>query len=157
MTIDGPRCVLNENDLINRIIKPKIREIQMGSPKLLSCDVYRAMEDNLPRLVFVHYKQANKLMKVLAKHHCPKMLNHKDVELNVGAENEIEAIVKLKGGEEIGLDEWLEAKRDLIEFTYELRESSKFAKTCQSKTRNMEDDLFGCDDEILEITRYTSF
>ena len=86
------------------------------------------------------------------------MLNHKDVKLNVGAENEIEAIVKLKGREEIGLGEWLEAKRGLIEFTYEVSESSsRFAMTCQSKTRNMENDLFGCDDEILEITRSASF
>ena len=47
-------------------------------------------------------------------------------------------------GKEIELDEWMEAKRDLLEFTFQLRsteDKGMTTMTCQGKTRNMEDDL----------------
>jgi hypothetical protein len=41
-------------------------------------------------MVFVHYKQANKLQKLLAKHHCPELLEEPPTEANVATENRME-------------------------------------------------------------------
>ena len=117
------------------------------------CDFYDAIETNFPQLIFVHYKQADRIQKVLAKYHCPDLLVN-PVHSNVGAEKEMEAFLKLdKTGEEMALDDWLEVNRDMLELTFQLDAT----QTCKAKTLSMQDDLFGCEDEMLQITRDTSF
>mmetsp|Transcript_15438 Transcript_15438/g.19587 ORF Transcript_15438/g.19587 Transcript_15438/m.19587 type:complete len:370 (-) Transcript_15438:50-1159(-) len=163
-TMDGTRCIINEDHVINNIIKPKIGEIGGGSDSTLHCGVYSAIEDNFPTMVFIHYKQAEKVQKVFAKYHCPDLLNTPFRD-NIGGQHEgepeIEAFLRVKkkegGTELVELGKWLDAKRDLLEIVYQLKESNRDGKTCLGKTRNMEDDLFSCGDEILQVTRDTSF
>ena len=76
---------------------------------------------------------------------------------NVASEKGIDAFVKLEDGKEVELDEWLEAKREFLEFTYNVRQKDHNKMTCQKKTRTMEDDLLSCEDEVLAFTRDTSF
>eukprot|EP00551_Chaetoceros_affinis_P016737 CAMPEP_0203691752 /NCGR_PEP_ID=MMETSP0091-20130426/4027_1 /ASSEMBLY_ACC=CAM_ASM_001089 /TAXON_ID=426623 /ORGANISM="Chaetoceros affinis, Strain CCMP159" /LENGTH=374 /DNA_ID=CAMNT_0050562381 /DNA_START=84 /DNA_END=1208 /DNA_ORIENTATION=+ len=156
---DGSRCTLDEKDVVDKLIKPKPNEIGMGNNQIMTCDFYRAMEDNIPTMVFVHYSKADDIQNVLAKYHCPKLVG-KPIRINTEEDKSyIQAYTRLSdgSGKEIELGEWMEAKRDLFEFTFQLRSVDKGTTTCQSKTRNMEDDLLSCEDEIMEITRKTLF
>ena len=58
-----------------------------------------------------------------------------------------------KTGDKVPLEDWLEEKRDLLEWTLQLKNGNK----CQAKTRAMEDELYACKDELLQVTRNTSF
>ena len=127
--------------------------MRLGTSEIMTCQFYDAIQENFPQLVFVHYKQANRIQKVLAKHHCPDLLDN-PIHENVGQEKEMEAFLKLGStGKEIALDDWLKLKRDMLEFTFQLDAK----QTCKAKTLSLQDDLFGCEDEILQITRDTSF
>jgi hypothetical protein len=49
----------------------------------------------------------------------------------------------------VNLDDWLKEKRNYIEYALSTRAGKN--KSCQSKVRRMEDDLFACKDEVLQI------
>ena len=111
------------------------------------------VKENFPKLVFVRYTQADRIQKVLAKHHCPNLLDN-PIHANIGAEKKMKAFLKLEStGEEIALEDWLEENRDMLELMFHLGQT----QTCKAKTMSLEDDLFGCEDEMLQITRDTSF
>lgn len=154
---DGSRCVFDEKDAINHLIKPKPNEISMGNSEIMTCEFYRAMEDTFPRMVFVHYTKADDVQNVLAKHNCPKLVGQ-PIRINTEEDKRyLQAYLRLEDGKEIELNEWMEAKRDLLEFTFQMKTVDRGATTCQAKTRGLEDDLSVCEDEIFEITRDTSF
>lgn len=46
------------------------------------------------------------------------------------------------------MDEWLEAKEDVIEWSLNLKEGVE----CQAKTRTIEDEMFACSDEIVRLS-----
>ncbi len=153
----GSRCVLDERQVVDNVIKKKSKEIQMGNSEIMTCDFYSAIEDNFPRMVFLHYKRADDLQNVIAKYHCPKLVGH-PIRINTEEDKKyIQPYLKLEDGQEVELNEWMEAKRDLLELTFQLKAVDRGTMTCQAQTRSMEDELFGCEDEILEITRDTSF
>ena len=111
-------------------------------------------------MVFVHYKQANKLQKLLAKHHCPELLEEPPTEANVATENRMEVYLRLQKGEDAGtvtststsivvkLDEWLHEKSATLEWSLKLKKHV----SCQAKTRHMEDDLFACSDQTIKVS-----
>ncbi len=152
MKDEEKKCIFNEEAIANLILKPKKQEIGGGASKVMTCRFYEAIDANFPRMVFMNYKQANELQKVLSKHHCPDFetivnKNHRD-------SIDFDIFVKLqKDGDLVTMNDWLEAKRDKLEWTFDLKDEQQ----CRGKTRKMEDDLFSCKDEILQVTRDTSF
>ncbi len=157
ITMDGSRCILNEKDVIDYVIKERVREIGMGASDIMTCGSFDAIEDNFPTMVFAHYKRADEIQEVLAKYYCPDLLDHPSHN-NVAMDKVVEVFLKLeKDGQEVAVDDWLEAKRHLLEYMFEMKSKEREGKTCQSKMRSMEDDLFVCEDELLQITRDTSF
>ena len=139
--------------MIEKVIKPKRNELHFGAGYIMTCDFYDVIEINFPQLLFVHYKQADRIQKILAKYHCPDLLDN-PIHDNFGEEKGMEAFLKLdKTGEEIALYDWLELNRDMLEFMFQLDAK----QTCKAKTLSMQDDLLGCEDEMLQVTRETSF
>jgi len=150
---DGSRCIMNEKDLVQKLIKQKFGEIGVGASNIMTCGFYDAMEENFPQMVFVNYKQADRIQEVLAKYHCPNLLDN-PIHNNVAGDKKTEAFLKLDStGEEIALEDWLELNRDMLEFMFQLDAT----QTCKAKTLSMQDDLLGCEDEMLQVTRETSF
>jgi len=150
--IDGSRCVVNEGEVIG-VMKKKMIEIGIGTNEIMTCGFYDAIKKNFPQMVFVRYKQADRIQKVLAKYHCPDLLDN-PIHDNVDGKKGMEAFLKLdKTGEEMPLNDWLEVNRDMLEFMFQLDAT----QTCKAKTLSMEDDLLGCEDEMLQMTRDTSF
>mmetsp|Transcript_3406 Transcript_3406/g.9553 ORF Transcript_3406/g.9553 Transcript_3406/m.9553 type:complete len:340 (-) Transcript_3406:592-1611(-) len=141
-------CVIPEIELV-AAIKKKTGEIGVGSTEILTCDSYDALDDNAPNFVFVHYKQASRLQKLLAKRFCPVELDQPTAVQNVFSEKaEIRVMLQNNNDDRtVSLKEWLEAKKGLLEFSLELRESA----SCQAKTRAMEEKLFHCPDEAFHF------
>jgi hypothetical protein len=146
-------CSFDEGLIPKLVEKGAYNEIGMGGSRSLSCNTFDAIEQNAPNMVLVHYKQANKLQKLLAKHHCPDLLldnkEWKPIEANVDVKKTKEVYLQIGGGDNIKLDEWLKEKRNYIEYALSTRAGK--IKSCQSKVRRMEDDLFACKDEVLQV------
>lgn len=142
------KCIIDEKTIVDFVLAPKKAEVGFGNPSIMTCDFYKAIEDTFPRMVFIHYKKADKLQKVLAKHHCPE-LAEKSFHSNMGSMKEKQTLVRLENdASEMPLADWLAAKRHTIEFTFQYNKNN----TCLAKTRKLEDKLMACDDGILEVT-----
>ncbi len=70
--VNSTHCNLDEHPVI-QLIKERVFEIK--PIQLDNCDAHAAFEENDPNLVFIHYKQVDKLQPLLAKHHCPEILD----------------------------------------------------------------------------------
>jgi len=94
-------CSFDEG-LIPQLVEKGVFEIGMGASRTLSCNAFDAIEQNAPNMVLVHYKQANKLQKLLAKHHCPDLLldskEWKPIEANVDVKKTKEVYLQIGGG-----------------------------------------------------------
>jgi len=151
--LNETHCILNQNAVVD-IIQQRIFEIGVGAPNILTCDLYEQLLANDPSLVFIHYRQVNKLQKVLAKHYCPEFLIKSPIAVNVGDEKKMSVFLLRhdSDGEEntIKLETWLEQKKKSIEWALDLRSTA----SCQGKTKHMEDMLFSCSDEALKVTTH---
>ena len=66
----------------------------------------------------------------------------------------MEAFLKLESsGKEITLNNWLDIKQDMLELMFQLN----VGKTCNGKSMNNKNDLFGCEDEMFQVMGDTSF
>ena len=88
-------CILNEGPVV-KLIENRVDEIGFGSPEILTCKAYEAIEQNAPNMIVLHYKQANKLQKLLAKHHCPELLEEPPIEANVAKEKRLTVYLRLQ-------------------------------------------------------------
>jgi len=144
-------CTFDEEPFVD-LVESGFQEIGFGSSKILTCNAFKAIEQNTPNMVLVHYKQANKLQKLLTKHHCPELLDEDwyPTVAHMASEKRRDGNVylRLKNGHIVQLDKWLHEKRDVIEYTLKMKHNV----SCQGKMRYMEDDLFACKDEAMQIT-----
>ena len=143
--------ILPEDKLIE-LIKARDDEIKHGQQAVLTCDFYAAVKENSPNLIFVNYKQANRLQHLLSKHFCPQLLATDPIEENVDKKKtrkkfsvQLASIPNKTEGAVVELDEWLEGKRHILEWALDMRS----ATTCSGKTKHMEDALLGCSDEAI--------
>lgn len=141
-------CILSEGPVV-KFIENRVNEIGAGSPEILTCAAYEAIERNAPNMIVVHYKQANKLQKLLAKHHCPELLEELPTKANVSKEKNLAVYLRLqKGGADVDLDKWLHKKSAILEWSLKLKKHA----SCQAKTRHMEDALFACSDQTIKVS-----
>ena len=145
---NGSQCILDEEPVID-LIERKELEIGIGASKVLTCDAYKSIEENAPpHMLFVHYKQANKLQKLLAKHHCPDLLEAPAVKSNAATDKQVEVSLRIKNSKKIvKLSEWFDKKQGWLEWALNMRKEA----SCQSKTRDMEDVLFSCPDGAVKL------
>eukprot|EP00531_Pseudo-nitzschia_arenysensis_P003613 CAMPEP_0116130748 /NCGR_PEP_ID=MMETSP0329-20121206/8643_1 /TAXON_ID=697910 /ORGANISM="Pseudo-nitzschia arenysensis, Strain B593" /LENGTH=360 /DNA_ID=CAMNT_0003625143 /DNA_START=42 /DNA_END=1124 /DNA_ORIENTATION=+ len=139
-------CFLTQDELM-KVIKAENIEIGWSSGKILTCGLYDAIRDNAPNFAFVNYKQTSKIQKLLTKHHCP---DYQEVlhSRNGAAKTVFKIIVDPPANETIvPVDDWLHAKRQMLEYVF----FHKKGYSCQATTRDIEDELFECPDEALQI------
>lgn len=143
-------CILDERPVVS-LIEKRVHEIGMGAPEILTCRTYDSIKENAPNMLFMNYKQANKLQRVLANHHCPELLAEGGVvEANLASQKSRTVFLRLSNTKEhriVDLDTWLSNKRGLLEWSLKLKRNT----SCQAKTKHMEDDLFACPEQILEV------
>mmetsp|Transcript_16243 Transcript_16243/g.27438 ORF Transcript_16243/g.27438 Transcript_16243/m.27438 type:complete len:346 (-) Transcript_16243:49-1086(-) len=148
---NNTHCILDEESFVNEIAANSA-EVGISTHRLLTCQSYKAIQENAPQLVFLHYKQVDKLQKLLAKHHCPELLAELPIRANMAEDKSLKVLLHKKGTDEarnsVDLEEWLHAKGPAMEWTLKLRREA----SCQAKTFHMEDELFACPDETLRVT-----
>lgn len=148
---NNTHCIIDEESFVNEIAANS-EEVGISTHRLLTCQSYKAIQENAPQLVFLHYKQIDKLQKLLAKHHCPEMLDELPIRANMAEDKSLTVLLHKKGTNEarnsVDLEEWLHAKGAAMEWTLKLRRDA----SCQAKTFHMEDELFACPDETLRVT-----
>ncbi|VEU37942.1 unnamed protein product [Pseudo-nitzschia multistriata] len=145
---DKKTCTVEEEQLTQIIQDRKTNsmgEIEYGAVELLTCRTYSAIRSNAPKLVFMHYKQASKLQKLLAKRFCPRQ---GDSLKNVRSEDAKIQVELREGGSVVTLDQWLDAKQHFLELALGMKETM----TCQHETKSMEETLFACPDETFYWT-----
>ena len=160
VSIVDNECRVEEGALIN-VIKKKQVEIGIGNTQLLTCKLYDCIVDSNPNIVFMHYKQASQLQKLLVKHHCPSKAVENSVKTaNVGSNKRAVSVVlqqgKNKGGSTISnsreevvlLDEWLSAKESMLEMALSLKENA----SCLATTQDIEHELFACPNEAMQVS-----
>lgn len=147
--VNKTECHVRQSVLIE-VIKKLPAEMHIGSTQLLTCGVYDCIRENRPNLVFMNYKQAGELQKLLTKHHCPKIMQ--EVQSNMGSDrtpvlivlegtdNEVDTLVPVK--------DWLKAKAQLLELVFRVKRTA----SCQGTTREIEDGLFTCSNQALLIS-----
>jgi hypothetical protein len=147
--VEKNRCTIDEKHLI-RMMKNRSAEIRSGAPKILTCNYFDAIAQNDPsNLVFVDYKQANKLQTILAKKHCPHIVKDLPIASNVAVDKEMEPFVRLSSdpSREVTFKEWFNKKQNVILWALDLKKEMD----CQSKIMEMEDHLFSCPDEAVML------
>jgi len=147
---NGP-CILKEGKVLDFIAARDV-EIGISETKILTCDAYESIEANAPNMVFMNYVQADKMIELLAKHHCP---GQKAVHLNTLSMHESRRAIMVElesstrnGDTSVDLQDWLDAKMDLIELGLQLKNDV----SCQATTRKMQHDLFSCQDETIHVS-----
>lgn len=147
--LNGSRCTIDEEHVIT-IIKNRNLEIGVGAPEILTCEYFDAIAQNTPsNLVFIHYKQANKLQEILSKYHCPHVMKDLPFTMNDASKKIIEPFIRLKTNKSkiVTFEEWFDKKQSLI--LWALNSNSKM--NCKSKILDMEDHLFSCPDESVAL------
>lgn len=139
--VNDENCKIDESYLISEVIQKRQDELHFGAPEILTCDVYNKIEETMPKMIFVNYKNVDKLQAAIAAHHCPEYLD-KPVHANVDKEKPFSVSVALdkSTGESTSLEYWINAKGELLEWGYQLKRE----QSCQGTTRHMEDRLFEC-------------
>ena len=142
-------CQVQEWELLE-LIRNINREIGFGILQHFTCKTYEVIKDNNPNLVFVHYKKASQLQKLLAKHHCPEVIS--EFRKNTAASRKKKVSVVLEGqsnnGTLVSLNDWLDAKHQLLALTFDLRKDA----SCQATTKDIQYELLRCPDETLQIS-----
>jgi hypothetical protein len=149
---DTKECIIEEKGLIELV---SIHPREIDGPSIvntLTCSVYEAIEENKTNMVFMHYKQAAKLEVALAKYHCPDLLSEGKVPIEiVNDANSVKETFHVRLASEEGrvvlLKEWTETKKHILEWAFGLKQNM----TCQGKTRDMENAMFSCKDEIIKM------
>jgi hypothetical protein len=139
---DKKNCHRTEQEMIDFIVEEKV-EIKHDVNRLLNCESYKAIEDNAPNLVFMDFKQADKMTTLLAKHFCPEQ---KPFHVNENSDK-FPVWVELKNGTDVHLEDWIHAKSEWFDLAFRVTGSS-----CQSTTRKIENDLLSCPDKTLHIS-----
>lgn len=138
-------CTIEENDLVEKVIQPKLFEISGGVHDIWSCETFHTLNGNHPNLITMDMNQIDALQKMLAKKFCPQMAI-KPIHQNVATEKAMKNFVRLSSNNTrvVSLDEWVLKKKNMIEYTLGLKENIG----CQKYVREMEDELFkSCSDE----------
>lgn len=144
-------CTIEEEGLVE-IIRERRSEIGNGAQDILQCETFDSIEENRPNFVVMNYQQVSQLQVALAKKYCPELVDKDPIHRNSG-NSKGKMLVKLantidNNNEYPSLDEWLEKKRNVIEWS----QGSYQKSSCRSKVRDMERHLFNCEKETLALS-----
>ena len=142
-------CRVTESKVLE-IVQNKEGEVGIGPGRIMGCDVFEKVSENSPNLAIVHYKQATKLLKLLSKHHCPEVPYNQT--MNVGDEKGTMNVIldgKETNGTIVSIDDWLNAKIEMLEYVWDMRKKDW---ECMGTLKDIEEELFACPDEALQIS-----
>lgn len=142
------KCIIEEDGLRD-LVKSRRVEIGKGIFDSLTCTVFKEMDDNKPKIIFMNYKQADRLQLVLAKQFCPNLISNEvefPIHRNDGA-SKVGMYVKTLNDNTtyLTVDEWGQHKKHVIEWSLGLKKHV----TCQGKVRKIAKEMMSCADEMI--------
>lgn len=143
------KCIIEEDGLRD-LVKSRRVELGKGIFDSLSCTVFKEMDDSKPRIIFMNYKQADRLQMVLARHFCPNLISNNEsgfpIHKNDGA-SKVGMYVKTLNDNTtyVTVDEWGQYKKHTMEWMLGLKDHV----TCQSRVRRIQKELISCKDELI--------
>mmetsp|Transcript_43838 Transcript_43838/g.66128 ORF Transcript_43838/g.66128 Transcript_43838/m.66128 type:complete len:258 (+) Transcript_43838:1-774(+) len=148
LTNTEEECSFDEEPFIEQIIENRVQEIGFSVPTQLTCAVWDEINETGPNILFVHFSQLDTLQDHLASTYCPGVQSER--QNAAAAESSKKYVIRLKDGkgrgEDISLNDWIDAKLQTIEFALKLSGGS-----CKYKTRKMEDYLSFCPSKMLQV------
>ena len=148
------KCIIEES-VLHDIVSNHFNETFFSTKRTLTCGFFDELERHKPQnMVLINYKQANKLQLAFAQHYCPELITRNEVPIQENVDAMKDRVYtrlansKTKHGlNEVLLTEWVETKRHVLETVFDW--NSDFE--CHGKVRELEKELFPCNDEILHI------
>ena len=144
-------CTVAENDLIDKVIQPKVHEIGMGVHEIWSCDTFHTLNNYRPNLVTMNMNQIDTLQTMLAKKFCPQMMDQKQ---HIGSDQQnFKTFVQLSSNSTriVALEEWVLKKQNMLEYTLGFNQNIG----CQKNVRDLEDELYETcrDDGFVKLSK----
>mmetsp|Transcript_9463 Transcript_9463/g.11020 ORF Transcript_9463/g.11020 Transcript_9463/m.11020 type:complete len:357 (+) Transcript_9463:115-1185(+) len=153
---DDGNCVVDENLLIS-LMKDRVVEIGSSVPATLTCDVYKAIEEHGPNMIMMDYKQADNLQTTIFKHYCPSETSGKNPNGHRSTDNIFIALENPAGKNDsrtkVPIEEWLDAKRGLMEFILKMNKDA----SCQARTKYFARRLTSCSDSLVRMNNFDWF
>ena len=144
-------CKQKEEDIL-KFVRQGWVEISLGAPRILTCDVYEAVEQNRPNMMFMHYTKVNKLLGLLAKHHCKGQTSTEHMKVRSTNQTVVVELEKnsqkVNGTTHVNVRDWIETKSELIEFVTGLKDEA----SCLAETKIIEGGLSECPDQTLWLS-----
>jgi hypothetical protein len=152
ITKNETACVIeSETEFMHNVVEKGLFEIGYDTNVILSCDLYDAIDDNNPNMLMINYKQVDQLQEVLAKRHCPELLDELPLHANVANQKREWAYIRThENGAEVPLAEWAKSKQHLWNWAFDATKVGD--KTCRSRTRHLEKELFSCGDQVTDMS-----
>ena len=149
---ESGHCIIeSETDLIYNVIGEGMWEIGFDTNGILSCPLYDAIDDNDPNMLMINYKEVDKLQEILARHYCPELLDQLPIHVNFSSQKQNEAYVRVQeSGEVVPVDEWAKSKQAFWDWAFD--PTSDGDKRCQVRTREMERQMFACEEQVVDFT-----
>lgn len=105
-------------------------------------------------MVIVHFRQSDEVMKSIARHHCPEVLNQLPLQINIGKDHEARIFVKLERDESntVSIIDWVVKKKHVLGLKHDWFDEYD----CQGKIREIEEKMFfskedTCIDELVQL------
>lgn len=140
---DRVSCILDEEDVVKKIIVPRKSEIDGSTLETFSCGFHESLVENLPNIVMINMRKLSNLMKLLKPKYCPDV-QPKHLSSAALAQN-WDYYLKIKNGTDVEINDWLVHKRNSLEYVLRLKSNM----SCQGKTRQMEDQVSACPNEVI--------
>jgi hypothetical protein len=145
-------CIIDENDLLDRVIVPQTNEIGCSTPKTLSCNVFSELRKSRPKtFLIVDYKELDRLHLAAAKLHCEDLveeISEGGFHTNVASERNIETLIKISSSvNPVTLRDWTAEKKEFLEMI--LPHSG--VETCKRSLHSVEKQMLACSSKMLMI------
>lgn len=131
------------------LVKEKATEIGFMDTDILTCDVFHSIRTNAPNLIFMNYEQSNTIQALLSKYHCPGGLTSVKMNQSKGSKRHgMDIVVKLSGSKkEYLIHDWIDMKINVLQWALNMKSNTQ----CQGKIRAMEEELFSCPSELIQV------
>lgn len=148
------RTCLVEESLLFDIVQEHKHEIGVNLQRALNCSFFDAIQQHTPKnMVIVHFRQSDEMMKSVAKHHCPEVLNQLPLK-EIGKDKDIGIFVKLESDKSnaVSIFDWVVKKKHVLGLKHDWFDDYE----CQGKIREIEEKMFfseedTCIDELVQL------
>lgn len=111
------RCILNETELVDKVLRHPRYEMWSSSDKLLGCKFWQTAEMLWPNLLFSDFANSDMLKKLISTTYCPHV---NPVKMHLAHASGSGVFVLSVNGTHVPLDEWVAQKRLVMQYALKM-------------------------------------